>query len=127
MSLTKQELLSLAKAWVYMHSVKENSPEWEDTFWSYIKLGELISEAPNDAWEAINEIRKLDGSDHILLNLAAGPLEDFLVYHGEDFIDRIEDACKEDDQLRKLLGATWQNDMSNSLWLRIKLLASSSW
>lgn len=127
MSLTKEELLNLAETWVYLHSVKENSSEWEDAFWSYMKLGELVNEMPDDAWKAIHEIRKMNGSDHILSNLAAGPLEDLLVYHGEDFIDRIEDACKEDDQLRRLLGATWQNEMSDSLWSRIKAIALPTW
>jgi len=126
-TMTAQEILTLAKAWVHLHSVKENSPEWEEAFWAYDRLDEWIHEMPEVAWDAITEIRRLDGSDRLLSNLAAGPLEDFLVYHGEAYINLIEDACKSDDQLRKLLGATWQNEMPDSLWSRIRALALPVW
>lgn len=126
-AMTAQEISTLAKAWVYLHSVKENSPEWEEVFWAYEQLDELIHEMPEVAWDVITEIRRLGGSDQLLSNLAAGPLEDFLVYHGEACINLIEAACKSDDQLRKLLGATWQNGMPDSLWSRIRALALPVW
>jgi hypothetical protein len=72
-------------------------------------------------------MRRLDGSDWILANIAAGPLENSLVYHGDKFIDRFEVLAREDQQFRKLLGAVWQNNMSDALWARVKAIAAPSW
>ena len=59
--------------------------------------------------------------------LAAGPLEDLLVAHGAQFIDRVEALADHDAQFKKLLGATWQNAMPATLWSRIKAVAGPSW
>jgi hypothetical protein len=69
----------------------------------------------------------MDGSDSILGNLAAGPLEDLLVDHGPEFIDRVEILARQDRQFRRLLGAVWQNAMSDDLWNRVKAVAGPSW
>lgn len=117
----------IATAWIKLHSAPEESPEREELFWAYNHVCDLIQDDPEEGWEIIETIRRLDESDLTLSNLAAGPLEDLLVAHGEKFIDRIEALAKDDQQLRKLLGATWQNDMPDALWARIRAVAAPSW
>ncbi|WP_052689292.1 DUF6869 domain-containing protein [Xanthomonas albilineans] len=127
MSIDKNDSQKIAVAWIKLHSVPEDSPEREGLFWAYSRVCDLVQDDPEQGWQIIETIRRLDGSDLILSNLAAGPLEDLLVAHGEKFIDHIEALAKDDQQLRKLLGATWQNDMSDALWARIRAVAAPSW
>ena len=69
---------------------------------------------------------KLDSSEKILANIAAGPLEDLLVYHGEKFIDRVEEAAQSDPVFKKMLGAVWQNAIPDDVWNRVKAVAGPS-
>jgi hypothetical protein len=47
-------------------------------------IDDLIQADGALAWRVIDGIRWINGSDRVLASLAAGPLEDFLVAHGED-------------------------------------------
>lgn len=126
MRLDPNEVSKIAETWIELYRLPEDSPEREDRFWSCDRLAELIVEDPEAAWHIIQTIRR-EGSDLILSNLAAGPLEDLMVAHGDRFIDRIERLAKHDAQFRKLLGATWQNSIAPTLWERIKAVAGPTW
>jgi hypothetical protein len=126
MPLDLDEMNKTAEAWIALHRLPEDSSEREQRFWSHERLWELIQDDPETAWNIIQIIRR-EGSDKVLANLAAGPLEDLLVAHGDRFIDRIEALAGHDTQFRKLLGATWQNSIPGTLWSRIKAVAGPSW
>jgi len=125
--MNELETNKVAETWIKLHHLPEDSPEREEHFWAYIKLSELCDSEPEICWHVINKIRQLDGSEAILSNLAAGPLEDLLAKHGASFIARIEILAEEDLQFKKLLGAVWQRDMPESIWSRIKAVAAPSW
>jgi hypothetical protein len=75
---------------------------------------------PEDAWKVITAIRKVDSSDVILANLAAGPLEDLLAKHGEQFIDQVERLARRDEEFRYILTGVWgQNRMRKEVWDRL--------
>ena len=126
MPLDLDEINKIAATWIELHRLPEDSSEYDELFWSHEQLWELIQNDPETAWKIIQIIRR-EGSDLILSNLAAGPLEDLLVAHGVQFIDRIEALAGHDEQFRKLLGAIWQNSMPGTLWSRIKAVAGPSW
>lgn len=121
------DLRKVAEGWIKMHHSSEDSAEYKDNFWAYSRLSDLCDNEPEKCFEVIGMIRSIDGSDVILSNLAAGPLEDLLSKHGELFIDRIEKATETDIQLRKLLGAVWQNSISDSIWKRLQAVAGAAW
>jgi len=120
-------LRELAESWIKIHYASEGSAEYSDNFWAYNQLSDLCYDAPEKCFEAIEMIRSLDNSDVILSNLAAGPMEDLLSNHGELLIGRIEKSVETDSQLRKLLGAVWQNSIPDSIWKRIQAIVSPSW
>ena len=126
MTLALDEMNEIAETWIELHRLPENSSGREERSWSHDRLWGLIQDDPEAAWNIILIIRR-EGSDLILSNLAAGPLEDLLVAHGDQFIDRVEALAERDTQFRKLLGATWQNSMPGTLWSRIKAVAGPSW
>ena len=126
MPLDLEQMREIADVWIDLHRLPEDSPDRQYKFWSFDRLWELVHDDPEAAWNIIQIIRQ-EGSDLILSNLAAGPLEDLLVRHGDRFIDRVEALAEHDAQFRRLLGATWQNSMPPRLWRRIKAVAGSSW
>lgn len=127
MAIEERGIGEIAAAWMALHRLAKGSLERKALFWAYCRVSELVVDDPEKGWEVIEEIRRLDDSDQILSNLAAGPLEELLAAHGERFIDRIEATCRDDQQLRKLLGATWQHGMPDPVWARIKAIAAPSW
>lgn len=116
----------LVKAWIALQYAEPKSQAHDDNFWAFTELSDLCETSPDRCWTVIQEIRRVDGSDKILANLAAGPLEDLLVQHGHRFIDAAETLAREDAQFRKLLGALWQNDVADDVWARIKRVAGPS-
>lgn len=126
-SMDESEIENIAKSWITLHKVSEESKAYEENFWAYDRLCELCEENPDVSWKIIDAIRSLDSSDLILSNLAAGPLEDLLSSHGEEIITHLEKAAVDDRQLRKLLGAVWQNAISEDVWSRIKSIADQAW
>jgi hypothetical protein len=125
MPLDNGEIRSLSEAWMeyQLHSRERVS---EATFWAWQRLDDLVRCEPEEAWKVIEAIRQANGSDRILGILAAGPLEDLLAKHGDQFIDRVETLARRDKQFRKLLGAVWRNAISEKVWLRIRAVAGPS-
>lgn len=116
MPLHDDEIRSLSETWI----------ENQLTFWAWKRLDELTESEPEEAWRVIEAIRHTNGTDFILGNLGAGPLEDLLSDHGDQFIDRVEALALRDAQFRKLLGAVWQNRISEKVWSRIRAVAGPS-
>ena len=51
--------------------------------------------------------------------LSAGPLEELLALHGNDFIERVESLSGADSAFKLLLGNLWHNTMSEDVWRRV--------
>jgi hypothetical protein len=58
----------------------------------------------------------------VLGNLAAGPLEDLLVYQGPLIIDKVEALAAADPAFRRLLSGVWRNQIREDVWERIQRL-----
>lgn len=101
-------------------------------------LVEFPQEEPDLTWETIilvvggypeseyyaeesTEAQKVCGE------LAAGPVEDLLSYHGDRFIDRFEEETRRDRRMAWLLGGTWQFTMTDEVWQRVQLAADYSY
>jgi hypothetical protein len=59
--------------------------------------------------------------------LAAGPIEDLLSCHGEQFIERFESDAQEDRRMAWALGGAWQFQMSDHIWKRVQLAADRTY
>jgi hypothetical protein len=127
MPLDETVMREIAQTWIQFHYLSEGSAERNGLFWAYELLDDLVKENPEEAWKVIEIIRRSDGGDVILSNLAAGPLEDLLCEHGDLFIDCIENAAKDDAPFRKLLGAVWKSRMADSIWARVQAVAWATW
>lgn len=117
---------SLSAAWLAWHHAAKGSSAKDEHFWAFETMADLCHDDPETCFELIEKIRKADGSDWILANLAAGPLEDLLSQHGARFIDRIETLARQDPQMRRLLGGIWRSDIPDAIWHRVQCAAGPS-
>jgi hypothetical protein len=117
--MTKQELASLADAWIGYFLAAKGSVVREKTAWA-TDLYELEYDDPETLWLLILEIHAKDQSAQIQQVLAAGPVEGLLARDGERFIERIEIQARQDSKFAKLLGGVWKSGMSNEVWSRVQ-------
>jgi hypothetical protein len=125
--MDQPQIEELANRWIEYHLLSEverigNHP----LFSACVELDELVRKTPEDAWKVILRIQRTEPGDLLLANLAAGPLEDLFVKHGEQFIDRCEELAQNDPMFKKMLGAVWRNAISEEIWDRIKAVAGPS-
>jgi len=114
---TRQETVD---AWIRMTQAGSGSQVYEDNFWAFEVLDDLLSEDPEEGWPTILQILQKDQSPSIMENLSAGPLEDLLARHGPAFIDRVEAEAAHNPAFAKLLGGVWQNRMTDDVWARVQ-------
>lgn len=109
--------LDLNKSWIEYHHQKS-----DENFWACKKLIELIHENPALVWESILTIVELDSSPNIIDNLAAGPLEDLLVYHGSSYIDKMEILARQNPVFTRLIKGVWKNAIPQDIWVRVNAI-----
>lgn len=105
---------NLSRQWIEHHATGNH-----DLFWAWEELESMVLRAPECAWLQILDIATATDDQKILSNLAAGPLEDLLGFHGPAFIDRIEVSARRNPKFARLVAGVWRNSMSDSLWQRV--------
>jgi len=118
----------LIATWIKHHKTQRASAAVpEDSFWAWEELDQLCSNQPDVGLATILQILATDQSDAVFENLAAGPLEDLLVRHGEEFIDRVEAEARRNPSFKLLLGGVWRNAMDPLVWERVQRAADQKW
>jgi len=115
------DTLALVEAWIALQSAKGKEKGRYD--WASERLHDLVSKDPEAAWRVIDLIWRRDQSDGILANLAAGPVEDLLAWHGPAFIERVHLTARREPVFRKMLGGVWRNAIAEPVWRRLKEIA----
>lgn len=102
-TLTKGQL---KEAWVQFERTGDPALHW-----SVFAFDEWCSHKPDQAWEAIQEIF-LDHSDDkgVVGMLAAAPLEDLLVRHGEDYWPKVMAFLEVSPRFAECLRGVWLSD-----------------
>lgn len=95
----------------------------DDRFWAVEAMWDIVERDPEGAWSILLAlIRRADG-DRALSYIAAGPLENFLVAHGEAFLPRVEAEAGRNARFRRALVGVWgENRMSGDLVRRLHAL-----
>lgn len=116
-----EAVLRLALGWIALHRAPK---EYRDAYlWAFEQLDALLDKEPEVAWRVIDVIWRKEQNDKMLADLAAGPVEDLLVRHGEAFVERVYLLARREPVFRKLLGAVWRDSMSEPVWQRLKEIA----
>ncbi|WP_423372855.1 DUF6869 domain-containing protein [Dyella acidisoli] len=94
----------------------------------------LDNEIPRDDPElcliAILEILKRipsDPADHYFQVLAAGPLEDLLVYNGEHCVSQVELAARQSPSFRLLLNGVWSSAIKPRVLDQLSKYRNAPW
>jgi hypothetical protein len=61
-------------------------------------------------------------SDEELSHIAAGPVEHLLGWHGENYIDKVEERAEADPKFAKMLEGVWRYRMTDEMWERVEAL-----
>lgn len=128
--MTNQEIEQLATEWIgYWYSRWQDrhrepgggySERSRELYSASESLRGQVEESPEEAWRVILAIHHLDQSEAIQAVLSAGPIEDLLATHGEEFINQVEDQARQDPAFAKLLGGVWKNSMTDEVWMRLQ-------
>jgi hypothetical protein len=113
---TKEDVVA---GWIDLQLAAENSPEWEESFWSHMLVDDLVNDFPRDAFDLVLSILESNQSDSVKGAVAAGPVEDLLVQHGSEFIDLVEQEAKRSPKFGSMLGGVWRSSMDEDIWLRL--------
>jgi hypothetical protein len=109
--LTHNELDAWATAYVERaRAGSERARDWADE--------EFKRADPESRWVAILAILEREPGDDVVPVLAAGPLEDLIREHGEQFIERIETEARRNAAFRHLLGGVWMCG-GHAVWTRV--------
>jgi hypothetical protein len=82
--------------------------EDDDTdFWAWETVSGFVDDDPEKAWPIILDLIATSPSEQGIYSVAAGPLEDLVVTHGNRFIDRIEAQAKASPEFKLAIGAAW--------------------
>jgi hypothetical protein len=115
---------ALAKAWIDLQRAERGMKDDDPRFAAHVALDELRTADPERCWSVILMIFELDQSDRLLANLAAGPLEDLLVTHGERVIGRVETLARQEPRFRFTIQMVWRNAISAPVWARLRKAAT---
>ena len=93
----------LTTDWIRLQGVEQDSPEAEDLMWAAKELTLSALRSPEKCWTAILEIMHATEDEWVLINLAAGPLENLLALNPHDALNWIEAEIPQNPKLKKLL------------------------
>jgi len=110
---------NLVEGWIEYHTTKD-----PDLFWSFEELNDLVHDDPEQAWKTIIEISSVSNDPEVSANLAAGPVEDLLQYHGSLFIDRFETYTRQHPEFVCVAKGVWGSGSESSVWPRVHALQS---
>lgn len=107
--------------WIEGVLMKNDYNSWVDEM-----LNSVVVCDPQRALRLIDAIAQTTEDEFVIGNLAAGPLENLLKYHGAEVIDDIERMAKsESARILDLLSQIYDTT-SDEVWNRINVLLSSN-
>jgi hypothetical protein len=77
--------------------------------WAWKFVDDMVKKEPKVVWPIILNLVAYSETDEMLCNLGAGPIEDLLNYHADDFIDRIDEQARHDQKFCLALSCVWPN------------------
>lgn len=106
-------------AWVTVHkptnggAVNSELIGWSEFDWA-------VADYPEHAWQAILAVVADPRAQPFLGLLAAGPIEDLLSLHGEQFISRIDEEARVNAVFAEALNGVWRSTISDDVWERFQ-------
>jgi hypothetical protein len=103
-----------------------DSPITEQSFVGYETLDDLCWKEPIHALKIVRDIFETHPEEKILYDLAAGPLEDLLVRHGNEVIPHLNQHIQENPEILTLLKSVWLDRMTQQVRLQLEEIVSKA-
>lgn len=127
MSIDKKDHEKIADAWVKYTLLEYESPFIANYEWASDAVADIIADDPQQGLTLIKTLLERAENDHLIANLAAGPLETLLSRHGSSIIDEIETESLKNKKFNYLLGGVWKGGMSDEVWERFQKIERPTW
>ncbi len=115
-------------ATAYINHYRCNKAEKEAFAWAFGKVDDYCSGEPENGWKVLLRLTFMsDNSPQDLAYIAAGPAEQLLTKHGDQFVDRFIELARKEPRFRHLLGGVWKSAMPERIWSRIQEVSGPSW
>lgn len=82
--MSNNEHQKLAQSWI----------DFQRNWWAWDKLDEHCRKDADAAWQVLQALTELADTEELLEDIGVGPLEDFINYYAENYIDKLEAAAK---------------------------------
>lgn len=99
---------------------EENTNEESELGESVVRMN--FTATPDLQWNFILLTVSLAKTDEELSLIAAGPIEHLLGWHGENYIELVEEQAAIDPKFARALTGVWRYMMSDEIWSRVKAL-----
>lgn len=113
----------IVQSWMAIQDNLGGSEAYESNFWAHEELADLSEHTPRDAWEVILALVEAAKSDELLEAIGAGPLQDLMTLHGEQFISRLEHEAMANRRLRKAMASAWLDADDTPVWKKFYEIA----
>lgn len=106
----------VARYWLINWNDSTTATEKELNSWVNDALYSAMQCDADYALSIVEAIHEQDATQSRIEAFAAGPVEDLLVYHGQEVIDRVIARASKDPAFARVLGGVWKRDMEDSVW-----------
>lgn len=121
------EFNNLIKLWLVAQKFDVESNEYGKVSWAIDELFSLAYSDPKQLLNIVIEILQVDSSPKTIGALGAGPLEELLVNHADDYIDYIIDLAKGNKKFKESCSFIYldKNDVSETSYDRFQKFKAS--
>ncbi len=125
--MTALEIDNIARNWIRYQEAWERGggPCRECTAlqWAYNAVDDMVIDRPEETWQLMLAVRRINQSEMIEQMLAAAVFEDLMSVYGARLIDRVEAESKRDPSFIGVIRSSYRAQMSDEVWSRLKALA----
>ncbi|MEE9421907.1 MAG: hypothetical protein V3V50_01985 [Gammaproteobacteria bacterium] len=113
----------LVSSWIFAQKRGVDRPGYETHSWAVDEVINFASDKPDLLWETILEILDLDSSEEIIKAVGAGPLEDLMVYHGSQFIQKVDSQAEKSNVFKTAMQNVWLDSDDTSVYSKFYEIA----
>ena len=115
----------LADNWIKFQSLAPDSEEAKLFEWAEEEAGLLSITSPDESWDFIVEVLEKNQDEWILMNIAAGPLDNLLSFFPNKTMYLMRKDVPGNARLEHALRHIWKNLVPDTVWGELLYLQAS--
>jgi hypothetical protein len=110
----------IAESWIAAQEASDHGS------WAIQAVINLAYRDPELCWDIVERIHAKRISDSVRSSLAAGPIEDLLVFHPLQFFPRVKALAARDETFKSMLTHVWLDGNDSPIWQEFYELAGAN-